>query len=387
VVESTNGEGGFDVLLAHDPDIARYARAVTGDGDGTMDPYLRARRLVEYELNAGPDGIPEWDFRRAAGKLRAAGHRDESDVLARIADTTSVLDEASREWHGRYLGRPPTPLEESDARLLSTGRVRVLDRALFTGCDGARYLPARLETAGSSSPLAVVVMNDAGAEEVVLGFRHEYAHDAWLSDRGIRPRTPGSGPLQSTVTGPWCRTAREELVLAFLMRGGDLGSGSDPGSGSGRLQARTFSTYLRSECFLACRAAASAGSRGPAGPGEPDAMLAAGPVRRQLERRMLRAPGWAADAVGWPFGNLALDYAARLSVTPVTAVQARAAARELIREDAIAARNAHVRAPARRAAWLTMRQQLPAPRPGPGPHLLGQRRPPDDRPPGRAPHP
>jgi hypothetical protein len=356
--DSGNG-GNHDVdfagRLAESPGVTELVAQALREEDGSADPYLRARRLIEDELRARPDEIPEWDFRRAAGQLRASGLRAESNVLARIADTSGLLAEVSQDWHGRYLGRPPTVDEENDARRLNTGQVTILDRAQAPGCDGALYVSARLEVPGGACPLAVVITTDAGAEEVVTGFRHEYEHQAWRSDRGLSNRAseraePCDGPLDSAVTGPWCRAAREELVLAFLMRGGALGFGiDDAGSGTGRLQTHTFSTYSRSECFTAVRTAGLL-ARGNGDELTPDVAL------RELERRLLRAPGWAADQIGWPFGRLALAYARRLAATPVTREEARASARKLLLDDTVAANNAHTRWPSQRATWQLSRQ-------------------------------
>jgi hypothetical protein len=83
-------------------------------------------------------------------------------------------------------------------------------------------------------------------------------------------------------------------------------------------------------------------------------------VRAELARRLLRAPGWAAEYVGWPLGELALTYADRLAATPVSDVQGRTAARELIREDRQAAEIASHASPASsRAVRL-----VPRPHPG-----------------------
>jgi hypothetical protein len=346
-------DDGFAGRLAGSPAVGQLLRAALREEDGTAAPYLRARRLIEHELHAMPDEIGEWDFRHAAGRRQATGHQAESGILARIADTSGLLAAVSREWHGLYLGRPPTVAEENDARLLNTGQVTLLDRTQTPGCDGALYVPARLDTSDGTSPLAVVVTTNAGTEEVVTGFRHEYAHDAWLADRLTGFDGTPAGPLDSAVTGPWCRTSREELVLAFLMHSGDLGFELDPGTGSSaRLQARMFSTYSRSGCFTACRTAFYLA------PGDGEE-LRPGLVMRELERLLLCAPGWAGDYVGWPFGELALSYARRLAVAPVPPEQARAAARELIRDDVLAARNAHARPLSHRARWRVMPQQRP----------------------------
>ena len=153
---------------------------------------------------------------------------------------------------------------------------------------------------------------------------------------------------------------------------GQRRTGGDPG----QFATRAFTTYARSECYLAWHAVARDGA-----PGE--GRVVAGAVRAELARRLLRAPGWAAGYVGWPFGELALAYAGRLAATPVSDVQGKAAARELIREDRQAAEIASRAWP---ASSRTVRL-VPCPHLGEtvsGVRLLWQRRP-DDPAPGCAP--
>jgi hypothetical protein len=145
---------------------------------------------------------------------------------------------------------------------------------------------------------------------VVTGFADAGARDDWIEDRA-----PGrTGPLAICDTGPWCRAVLEERVLAWLLsNGGGSGEGWRP---------QTFTTYSRSEIFLAWRAASgNSRYRGSAS------------VEAELRSRLLRAPAWAAPDIGWPYGQDAVAYLHRLAATPVTLAQAQAAALELVRMD------------------------------------------------------
>jgi hypothetical protein len=373
--EAIQRERWFVERLMRAPGIGGQARELIRRAGGGADACLRARRIVEYELNAGPDGIGEWVFRQAAAALRAAGRPAESAALADIADTSGLLAETSREWHGRYLGRPPTTAERVDSGLLESGCVRLHERYPRLGDDGALYAPGSITGPGGEPHPVAVVFTHAGTAEVVTGFRHEYEQAAWLVGRGLDALNPAVGPVTGALDGPWCRTVREELVLAWLLRGGRPANG-DAGDEIGQLAARAFTTYARSECYLAWRTIACVG-----GPGTGETV--AGVVRAELARRLLCAPGWAAEYVGWPFGELALAYASRLAATPVSTVQARTAARELIREDRQATEIAS------RASPASSRAVRLVPRPHPGQTGDGGRLPrrwrPDDPAPGCAP--
>ena len=109
------------------------------------------------------------------------------------------------------------------------------------GIDGASYREAKhLLPYGDVLSVAVVVAHTS-AMEVVTGFAHEGERGAWLIDRiRTRPRPAGSEvpllslasddrylarhiPLAGCFTGPECRTAREERVLARLIQHDDPG--------------------------------------------------------------------------------------------------------------------------------------------------------------------
>jgi hypothetical protein len=373
--EAIQQERWFVGRLMRAPGIGGEARELIRRAGGGADACLRARRIVEYELNAGPDGIGEWVFREAAATLRAAGRPAESAALADIADTSGLLAAASREWHGRYLGRPPATAERADADLVHSECVRLGGRHPRPGDDGALYAPGTITGPGGEPHPVAVVFTHARTAEVVTGFRHEYEQAAWLASRGLDTLQPAASPLTGTLDGPWCRTAREELVLAWLLRGSP-GRG-DAGDETGQLAARAFSTYARSECYLAWRTVTRDGGPGADG-------TVAGAVRAELARRLLRAPGWAAEYVGWPFGEFALAYADRLAATSVSDVRGRTAARELIREDRQAAEIASRASPASSQAV----RLAPRPRPGEtsdGVRLPWQRRP-DGPAQGFAPH-
>jgi hypothetical protein len=79
-------------------------------------------------------------------------------------------------------------------------------------------------------------------------------------------------------------------------------------------RARLWTADCRHEIDAALRTATSRDQR----PGYQE-------VSRELQRRMLRVPGWAAHQVGWPFGHWAQSYLERLAATTVTEGAARRA--------------------------------------------------------------
>jgi hypothetical protein len=310
---------------------------------GSTDEWMLIRRAAEYELGFGPDGIPEGMFRYAAAALRELGYQADGATLDAIAGTSTELDEVSAAWRIRYDDRPLTAAEKSDLDLLGNGSIRQAEHDASIGIDGAWYCAASMAQAtGAVSPV-VVVTTLAPTVEIVTGFRDEDELASWLADRqlatglppgerhpeGIVP--PGEpwmarvAPLSSSLTGPDCRTAREERVLAWLLQHGDF---DDEVTAS--LRPQTFCTYSRSEIYEAWRTAAAH-----------DSAPTVGTVRNELAMRLLRAPGWAARHVGWPFGQLAGAYFDRLAVTPVSGEQAKTAARELVREDKAAMALSH----------------------------------------------
>jgi hypothetical protein len=174
--------------------------------------------------------------------------------------------------------------------------------------------------------------------EIVTGFGDVDERASWLADRKLADGLPLGErypdgivpvgepwmarvvPLTGCVVGPDCRTVREERVLAWLLKHGD-----PDGEVTASLRPQTFCMYSRSEIYAAWHAAAAG-----------DSARTVGAVRNELASRLLRAPGWAARHVDWPFGQLTGTYFDRLAVTPASAEQAKAAARTLVREDTAA---------------------------------------------------
>lgn len=255
---------------------------------------------------------------------------------------------ARLEWERRRGYRAQGPETREAARLLATGRVRCTDPEGIPGIDGAWYSPARFRVYSSSSyDPAVVVTTMTGFAEVVDDFASEAARDGWLAGRA----PSGPGPLASTLDGPPCRTAREEALLAWLLR-----HGTHPGHAPGQLRPEAFTTWSRQEAYLAWRGS---------GPGKSMAQ-----VEAVLERRLASAPDWAAPDIGAPGERTVPGYLRRLAATPVTEGQASAALRDLARADAQAVQAArHAAAPAPRpgAAPAAGTGSLLTPPPPPGP--------------------
>jgi hypothetical protein len=155
-----------------------------------------------------------------------------------------------------------------------------------------------------------VVTTRAAAVEIVTGFASQAARDAWLADRAHG----NSGPLASVTGGPPSRAAREELALAWLLH-----CGKPDGPLPDWLRAQLFTTYSRSEIFLAWNDAS------------PGATLA--DVAAALDRRLLRAPDWGAADIGMPGERTVPAYLRRIAATPVTEDQASTAFHDLVLED------------------------------------------------------
>lgn len=371
----TSDDSHFTKRLGSDPALVALAATSIDGAYGETNGRLFARRYLETELGAGPDGIGEWAYREAAGVLRSRGHAAEAQALAAIADTSGLLAESAARWAGRYAARPVTAAEREGLRLIEEHAVRpVTDPDVVQGgglgADGARYTPAAATAPGGAPVPAVIITTHAGTAEVVTGFGPGFSRDDWLADRLDLALSPAAAvaspglPLRSSAEGPACRTAREERALAWLLTG-------CPGSLRTRqLGERSFTSCTRAEIYLAWR---DLRARAAVPPG-------AAAVREELACRLLRAPGWAATFTGWPYGHLALAYFDRLAATPVSDLQGRAACRDVAREDAEALRDARAAGPARR------RSGRPAWHPscGPGfPPLLPPR--PDDPSPGLGP--
>lgn len=363
----------FGEALVSRLDLATAAVSIMRSTGGT-DGALRARRTVEAQLDAGPAGIAEWVYREAAAELQAHGHPDESVALCRIADTSSVLAETEQEWHGRYLGRPLTEYEREIATFRWNGVVLPWGPPPVLGIDGAAYEVSSIAGKGGKGRPSVTVIGHAGGAEAV-SFTAVAERDQWYEGRMITRPMAGADPVPlwtSDSSAPDCRTVREERVLAFLLHGGSLDAETRK-----QLQARIFTTYTRSEIYLAWLA------------GRPDARAReAGDVREELARRMLRAPAFAARYVGWPFGHQAVSYFDRLKVTPSPQSEAEGAARNLIAADTQAVAAARRAGSWTGAARRTEGRQIPRPCPGEAPdarYRIPQQRRPDDPSPGPMP--
>jgi hypothetical protein len=278
------------------------------------DEYLIARRELELRLGIEPgDTVGAASYRKTAVALRDAGHTRAALALTAIAGTSEELRAAAREWRDRYAQRRTTDAEQAARALMDSGRVVPVGSGDgMGGLDGAWYIAAELTPAAgmSGGGPAVVVTTRAGTLEVVTGFADAGARDDWMADRA-----PGhTDPLASCRTGPRCRALLEERVLAWLLSNcGGSGEGWRP---------QTFTTYSRSEIFLAWRAASGNSS-----------YMGSASAEAELRSRLLRAPAWAAPDIGWPYGQDAVAYLRRLASTPVTLAQAQAAALELVRMD------------------------------------------------------
>jgi len=373
----TSDDSHFTERLGSDPVLVALAATVTGGAYGEETGRLFARRYLERELDAGPDGLGEWVYREASGKLRAQGHAAEAQALAAIADTSGLLAETSARWAGRFAARRVTASERDGLRLIEENAVRPVTgpdgvQGGGLGADGARYTPATATVPEGAGIPAVIVTTHAGTAEVVTGFSRNFGRDDWLADR-LAPAPGSSGlpssasPLRSSTDGPACRTAWEEAALAWLLNDDRPGSGRAP-----KLGERCFTTCTRAEIYLAWRDASDRESGHPT----------AASVREELALRMLRAPGWAAPFTGWPFGHRALAYFDRIAATPVGRFQGGVACRALVCEDAEALQAVRAAGRARRRTgrpawhpsygtrpWPVMRPRPDDPSPGPGPQI------------------
>jgi hypothetical protein len=296
--------------------------------------------------------------------LQLDGHAD-GEVLRELSGFLVGLRSSlgllrSRQYHSRQLQvtRPLTADEEDAACRISTGEVQI--RRNWLGVDGSRY--ALAATGGSRERTAVVVTSTATATDVV-DFGNEASARAWLASR-VRQTT---GPTSTSATGPSCRVAREEELLAWLIS-------HRPNAGMKELAGQVrWTSYLRDELAVAVRL------RRDWWVGEPLSAEWPVDVKRQVfAGRMTHLPGAVADSIGWPDARRALAYFDRLASTPVTESQAMRAAEALAVSDAeAAARTAASWGAARvpQAGRLRARPSLPG----------GWRRPTAAPLPGRAP--
>ena len=329
------------------PDKLATAMRLIAAGGRSNDSCLHARQFLEHALRAARQRpLAGADYRHAANLLDGGGHVVLGAVMESLASVDGELHAAAPAWLGRYAARPQTQPERAADEQIRSGSVAESGYA-GQGIDGAHYARAYYPRSGKP---AVVITTSAMTEEIV-NFANTADAAAWLASRsaGI------TGPLTVSASGPSSRTAREEELLAFLIR--------DPGSAA-RLAAMagpaTFTTHLRAELFTALSWVTRAGGT----PGYPVIAEAYG-------RRLLRAPSDAATDIGWPDATRAMTYLHRLASTPVTESQATAAAGLLAAVDTAASQARQQTTPA-----VPVTRHAPAVTPAPGQRQLLQPPPP-----------
>jgi hypothetical protein len=343
----SGGQPGGDWLAeqaAGQPRQVTRAGQIIAAGGRTNDSALHGRQFLERALGADPQAsFGARDYRTAARRVEDAGRSAHGDVLETIAAADAELRAPWPAWERRYDDRPQTAAERDADAQIRLGAVVEKGKAGH-GVDGAWYTRAYYTHSGRP---AVVVTSSALTEELAP-FASVAEADAWLRSRA--PDT--TGPLLTSANGPALpRTVKEEEVLARLLR-----VPSEAASMAALLGPGTWSTHLRAELFTTLRWLTSAG-------GTPDYSG----VAEAFTRRLLRAPGWAADDIGWPNATRAMSYLQRLAATTVTAGQARLAAEALAHGDAVAvnatqsrrAADARASRPQRPAHVPTVRPSLP----------------------------
>jgi hypothetical protein len=310
---SSPGEWLASWVTAREAEAATAMRLIAAGGRSN-DSCLHARQFLEQAVGSGRGRpLTAADCQQAASLLDGNGRIQLGAAMDALASVSWELEAATAGWHRRYAARPQTQPERIAAGQIRNGDVVESGHA-GPGIDGAHYSRAYYPRSGKP---AIVITTSALTEEIV-NFANTADAAAWLASRsaGI------SGPLPTSATGPASRTAREEELLAFLIR--------EPGRGT-RLDAMagpaTFTTHLRAELFTALRWATAAG-------GTPGYTV----IAEAYGRRLLRAPADAAEEIGWPNATRATAYLNRLAVTPVTESQAAAAADLLAAADAAASR-------------------------------------------------
>ena len=349
-------------VAARDAEAATTMRLIAAGGRSN-DSCLHARQFLEQSLGPGQGRrLTGADYQQAASLLDGTGKIQLGAAMDALASVSWELQAAAPAWHNRYAARPQTQPERI-AAVHMRNRDVVESGHAGPGIDGAHYSRAYYPRSGKP---AVVITTSAMTEEIV-NFANTADAAAWLAARSAKV----AGPLPTSATGPSSRTAREEELLAFLVREPDRGARLAAMAGPA-----TFTTHLRAELFAALRWATAAG-------GAPGYSV----IAEAYGRRLLRAPTDAAEDIGWPNATRAMAYLDRLVATPVTEPQATSAAGLLATADAAASQARQQVTAAARAARHTppvtpapgerqLLQQPPALVPGrglPEPRLLGHR--------------
>jgi hypothetical protein len=280
--------------------ILTRAGQIVARGGRSNDACLRARQYLERALGADPDALfDRTDYDHAARRLDALGRSAHSEILDGLGAVSAELAAVRPVWEQRYRAWNPGAAGHDAEAQLQAGAVVERGKP-GRGIDGAWY--TRAYHAISGRP-AVVVTSSAHTREIV-SFASTAQASSWLASRA----PSATGPVSTTTGG---RAATEEAVLAWLLR--EPAHVTAAGSMTG-----VWSAHLRAELFAALRWLAD-------GKGRPDHDV----ISRTFERRLLRAPGWAADDIGWPEASQAHSYLTRLASTRVSESQARHAARTL----------------------------------------------------------
>ena len=335
-----------DWIVAHQDKLGTAMRLIAAGGRSN-DACLHARQFLDQALGAGGmRRLTSADYRQAANLLDSGSRAQFGTVMDALASVDAELRAAAPAWDRRYAARPQTSPEQAAAAKIRNGEV-VESKTAGQGIDGAHYAMAYYPRSGKP---AIVITTSAMTEEI-LNFANTPDAAAWLASRSAKI----TGPLPTSATGPASRTAREEELLAFLVR--------DPAQGTPLARTAgpaTFTTHLRAELFAALRWTTAAG-------GTPGYSV----IAAAYGRRLLRAPADVAGDIGWPDATRAMTYLDRLVATPVTQSQAAAAAGLLATVDAAASQarqQATAPGPAKRHA--------PAVTPAPGQRRLLQQPPP-----------
>lgn len=276
------------------------------------EAMLRARQFLECALRHDPgQEFCRDHYWTAAGMLYRAGLHEDAYLLYGLGALDSELQAYRRRWDKRYAARRLTADERRTTVQLASGGVRELGTKRL-GVDGAVYTPGVYTDPRPGRP-CVIVRNSAAIAEAVT-FDREAEAGAWLRNRSRKE----DGPLAAAGARLASRAVREEQVLAWLMR-----HPRDDGT-SLLVGPATWTTHLRAVLYTAIRSVWNWERLTP-GPRE---------IFLMYESQLLRAPGWAADDIGWPHARHAVRYFHRLAATRVTAADAYAAALTLASADA-----------------------------------------------------